>query len=148
MTGEIHTAASVFRTGLTDIWTVVGRGPLTSVLICDDRPSVLQCLFDMLRPLPALVDIDCVADGFALIDAFRARRVDLVLIGIHRGNNAGIEATTLLLSMHPTSVIVVFGSPTDIDLLAAAYTRGASGLLPWDPDQPPPPPRIGPSSSR
>lgn len=96
MTGEIHTAASTFRTGLTDIWAVVGGGPLTSVLICDDRPSVLQRLFDMLRPLPALVDIDCVTDGFALIDAITARRVDLVLIGIHR-------VTTMPASRPPPS---------------------------------------------
>ena len=36
--------------------------------------------------------------------------------------------------MHPTAMIIVFGAPTDINVLAAAYARGARGLLPWNPD--------------
>ncbi len=137
MTTGSAVAESAGRAALTDIWTVAGSGPIRSVLICDDRPRILQGLLDMLRPLPALVDIDWVPDGFALVDAVTARPADLVLIGIHRANNAGAEATSLLLGMHPTAVIVVFGSHTDIDVLAAAYIRGARGLLLWDPDQPP-----------
>lgn len=72
------------------------------------------------------------------MDVISAKPVDLVLIGIHRANNAGAEATSLLLSMRPSSVIIVSGSITEIDVLAAAYVRGAGGLLTWDPDQPPP----------
>lgn len=131
MTSESVTAASAGRAVLTDIWMVAGTGPVRSVLICDDRPPILRGLFDMLRPPPALVDIVGVADGFALVDAFTARPADLVLIGIHRANNTGAEATSLLLGMHPAAVIIVVGSPTDIDVLAAAYIRGACGLLPW-----------------
>ena len=65
----------------------------------------------------------------------------MALIGIHRANNSGAEATSLLLGMQPAAMIIVFGSVTDIDVLAAAYVRGARGILPWDPDQPPPGPR-------
>jgi hypothetical protein len=36
--------------------------------------------------------------------------------------------------MHPRSRVVIVGSITDGELLAAAYTRGAQGLLFWDPD--------------
>ena len=140
MTGGNITAAAAGRAVLTDIWMVAGSGPIRSVLICDDRPRILQGLFDMLRPLSTLVDIVCVADGFALVDAITARPADLILIGIHRANSSGAEATSLLLGLHPTAVIIVFGPPTDIDILAAAYIRGARGLLPWDPDQPPPEP--------
>jgi DNA-binding NarL/FixJ family response regulator len=53
----------------------------------------------------------------------------LVLIGIHRAINTGADATTLLLGMHPTVTVIVFGSVTEIDVLAAAYMRGARGLL-------------------
>ena len=132
MTGGSLAAAG--RAALTDIWMVVASGPIRSVLICDDRPGILQGLVDMLRPLPALVDIDWVTDGFALVDALTASRADLVLIGIHRASTAGAEATSLLLGKHPTAVIIVFGAPTEIDVLAAAYIRGARGLLPWNPD--------------
>jgi hypothetical protein len=37
--------------------------------------------------------------------------------------------------MHPASVVIVFGSVNEIDRLAAAYVRGARGLLTWDSDQ-------------
>jgi DNA-binding NarL/FixJ family response regulator len=79
-----------------------------------------------------------VPDGFALVDAVTAKPADLVLIGIHRATSCGAEATTLLLGMHPTTVIIVFGSPRELDVLAAAYVRGARGLLTWDPEQSPP----------
>jgi DNA-binding NarL/FixJ family response regulator len=134
MTSGSLAAASAGRAVLTDIWMVAGSGPIRSVLICDDRPGILQNLVDMLRPLPALVDIDWVTDGFALVDAITARRVDLVLVGIHRANTAGAEAISLLLGMHPTAVIIVFGAPTEIDVLADAYLRGARGLLLWHPN--------------
>ena len=136
MTSESITAAAAGRAALTDIWMLAGSVPIRSVLICDDRPWILQGLLDMLRPLPTLVDIDWVTDGFALVDAITARPADLILIGIHRANNTGAEATSLLLGMHPTAVIIVFGSPNDIDDLAAAYIRGARGLLPWEPTDP------------
>ncbi len=71
------------------------------------------------------------------MDAVEARPADLVLIGIHRANNSGAEATSLLLGLHPATVIIVSGSVDEIDVLAAAYIRGARGLIPWDPDQPP-----------
>ena len=134
MTGE-NLGAGTGRVVLTGIWMVAGSGPIRSVLICDDRPWIRQGLIDMLRPMPALVDIVCVADGFGLVDAFSARPADLVLIGIHGANNSGVEAIGLLLGMYPTTVIVVFGSVTEIDVLAAAHVRGARGFLPWDPDQ-------------
>ena len=134
MTGENLSAAAAGRVVLTGIWMVAGSGPIRSVLICDDRPWIRQGLIDMLRPMPALVDIVCVADGFGLVDAFSARPADLVLIGIHGANNSGVEAIGLLLGLYPTTVVVVFGSVTEIDVLAAADVRGARGFL-RDPDQ-------------
>jgi len=129
-------AAPADREMITDIWTLVGGGKLTSVLICDDRPSVLQAMSDLLRPLPGLNQILCVTEGFELLDTCTSNEADLVLIGIHHASTTGAEAASLLLALHPTAVVVVFGPVTESGTLAAAYTHGARGLLLWDPDQP------------
>jgi DNA-binding NarL/FixJ family response regulator len=109
---------------------------VTSVLICDDRPAVRRGLSDMLRPLRPVVESRCVSDGFALLDAYAAQPAEPVLIGIHPAAGAGAEAADLLLlGMYPTSAVIIVGSIADVGLLAAAYARGAQGLLFWDPDQ-------------
>jgi hypothetical protein len=56
-----------------------------------------------------------------------------VLIAIHADTTAGIDAINLLLGLHPRANTVVYGSVTDVELLAAAYARGAGGLLVWEP---------------
>ena len=136
MTDHGETAASAGREMMAGIWTVASSRPLRSVLICDDRPAARQAMFEMLGALPGLSDILCVTEGFELVDAYAARPVDLVLIGIHRASTAGADATDLLLGLHPTAMVIVFGSVTETDILAAAYVRGARGLLLWDFDHP------------
>lgn len=136
MTDGRETAASAGREMMAGIWTVVSGRPLTSVLICDDRPLTRQAMSEMLESLPGLTDIFCVTEGFELVDAFAVRPVDLVLIGIHRESSVGADATDLLLGMHPTAMVIVFGSFTETDILASAHSRGARGLLLWDPDNP------------
>ena len=96
-------AATVGRSLISQTALLAGGGPVTSVLICDDRPGVIPGLTEMLRPLPALTALDWVPDGFALLDAVTTK-VGVVLIGIHHGSGTGVEAVTLLLSMHPSMV--------------------------------------------
>ena len=136
MTDPGETAASAGREMMAGMWTVVSGRPLTSVLICDDRALTRQAMSEMLASPPGLTDIVCVTEGFELVDAFAVRPVDLVLIGIHRASTAGADATDLLLALYPTAVVIVFGSVTETDILAAAYVRGARGLLLWDWDHP------------
>ena len=81
--------AAVARALVTKICLLTGRGPVTTVLICDDRATAAQGLAEMLLPLPSLVDTTWVMDGFALVDAYARRPVDLVLIGVHGENNVG-----------------------------------------------------------
>ena len=143
MTPEPMTVAGAGRALVIQTCLLAGNGPPTSVLICDDRPGVLHGLTRMLRPLPTLVDIDWVPDGFALLDTLAVRAAGLVLIGIHSGNTTGAEAVSLSLAMHPSTEIIVFGSLPDLDILAQAFARGARGLLLWEPDEPPDPRTAG-----
>ncbi len=133
------TTAATARAMLTEISLVANGGPVTSVLICNERLTVAQGLLKMLRSLPSLVEVACVQDGFALADAYAEKPADLVLIGVNRSNTGGDEAIGLLLGMNPSAAVVVVGSVVDIESLAAAYVRGARGLLLWEPDQIPRP---------
>jgi len=91
----------------------------------------------MLRPLPALVSIGGVSDGFALVDSHHALLADLILIGFHELGGVAEQAMSLILGMDPAAVIIVVGSVADAELLVNAYVRGARGMLLWDPEPPP-----------
>ena len=125
------------RAIIVGICVFAGLGPPRSVLICDDRPAARQGLSELLRPLPSLLQIRCVSDGFAVVDALAAEPVDLVLIGVHPASPTGQDAIGLVLGMHPSTVIIVVGSASDTDVLTPAYIRGARGMLLWEPPAPP-----------
>ena len=109
------------------------EGPRRSVLICDDRPGVRHELARALR-FDSLDLVREVPDAATLLAAYEESAVDRVLIGVHSGTTVGTEAVEILLAAHPDAAPIVIGSVTDLDLLAAAYARGAGGLLLWEPE--------------
>ena len=114
--------------------TALVSGLMRSILICDDRAEVRRELAKVLRGGSSHpVHVLALPDGHALLDAYYATVNRLVLIGIHSDASIGIEATDLLLEMHPAAAAIVFGSIADIDLLSAAYARGCTGLMLWEP---------------
>jgi ActR/RegA family two-component response regulator len=142
MDRESMTAAQLWALLCQTCLLMSGR-PLTSVVICDDRPEVCRRLSRTLLAAASDVDIGYVADGFALVDACSATVVDTVLVGVHPGSTIGDEAIRLIADLHPATVVIVLGSANDIDLLATAATRGNCGLLLWEPSdesRPPTPP--------
>ena len=146
MTRAPVTAATA-RAVIVDICQLAANKPVTSIIICHPRVAVQLSLSEMLRPLPTLIGIDCVTDGFALMDAYSAHAADIVLIGIERCSDTGPQAVQLQSAMHPESVIIMVGVAADADLLVAAVITGAQGLLIWDPNQTRPdggPPPDGP----
>ena len=111
----------------------LASGLMRSILLCDDRAEVRLELAKILRGgSPDPVHVLALPDGSALLDAYNATVNHLVLIGIHSGTSVGIEATNLLLEMHPAAAPIVFGSIADIDLLSAAYAHGCTGLMLWE----------------
>lgn len=105
---------------------------VSRILICDDRSVTRVVLNQAVKVISSAHDIVCVADGFALADAYSARRAALVLIGHQRGRVLGLQATELLLSLYPTAAVIAFGSADARDMLAAAVVRGAKGIMVWD----------------
>ncbi len=80
--------------------------------------------------------VDCVSDGFELADAYARKPAHLVLIGHQSGRTAGVRATELLLSLHPTAAVIAFGPGDAGGMLTAAVARGARGLMLWEPTRP------------
>jgi len=106
-------------------------GRLTSVLVCDDRADVRRELSRIVG-LRTPSAVHGVADGAALLNAYDATSTVQVMIGVHSGATVGPDAFGLLLGTHPTASPILFGSISDIDLLAGVYARGAGGLLLWE----------------
>jgi len=109
--------------------------PVRKVVLCDERASTSGSFLGQLHLMPPGIDITCVADGFALVDAYTRSPPDLVLIGMQRGRRGDMQALDFLLGLHPTAVVIGYGTSQDIDHMVEAVTRGARGLMVWDPDQ-------------
>jgi len=136
MTRAPLTAATA-RAVIVELCQLVANKPVTSVIICDPRVAAQHSLSKMLRPLPSLIEIACVSDGFSLVDAYSAQPADVVLVGIARSSDTGAQAVALQSAMHPASVIITVGAACDAGLLVAATIAGARGLLVWDHNQSP-----------
>ena len=109
---------------------------MTSVLICDERRSARDGLNRVMASVPSVQSIDCVGGGDELLGRYGREAADVVLIGTQRALTSGIEATRRLLAIHPSAVVIVFGSPDDTASNAAAIACGARGFLRWDATQP------------
>lgn len=118
---------------MTDVLPIVPvSAPMTSVLICDDRPVVREVLTGLLAPAASVVAVAAGGAGPGVLAAFAARPAGLVLIGVHRGSSSGPDAVDLLLGRYPWVAVIVFGGPADAALLVAAMARGARGLMLWN----------------
>jgi DNA-binding NarL/FixJ family response regulator len=104
-----------------------------NVVLCDERPAVSRAISERVTGLPEAVQITCVTDAFGLADAYIEQRPDLVLVSVRRGRTTGLEATALLLGLHPSAVVIAYGSAPDVEPMAVAVARGARGLMVWDP---------------
>ena len=110
--------------------------PVRTVLICDERPTARMLLARLLTTGTSVIVTGSVPDAFTLVDAYTAHAADVVLIGVNRDTAAGADALDLLLGLHPAATVIVFGGAHDAALLTAALTRGARGLMLWDPTHP------------
>jgi DNA-binding NarL/FixJ family response regulator len=126
--GELAGHAFILQTFL-----LTGSGPVSSVLVCDDRAEVRESLSEALQLLRGSPEITFVSHGFALVELYTRNPADVVLVGIYRGSTAGAEAVSMLVSAQPDAAVIVFGVAADSDLLADVFARGARGLVLWDP---------------
>jgi CheY-like chemotaxis protein len=97
------------------------------VLIVDDNTTVRKLLRQMLGDLVEHWS-EC-SDGDEVLDCYRARQPDWVLMDIAMQRLDGIEATRWLKAAFPEARIVIVTSYNDAALRAAAQAAGACGYV-------------------
>ncbi|MDO9119100.1 MAG: response regulator transcription factor [Nitrospira sp.] len=97
------------------------------ILLCDDESQMLSLLQSVLEPEYSVVGT--AEDGQVLIAAAQALRPDLVLTDIEMPRMDGIEAVRELRKTLPDCRVIFHTSHTEPEVMAAAFSAGASGYL-------------------
>ena len=97
------------------------------ILLCDDESQMLSLLQSVLEPEYSVVGT--AEDGQALIAAAQALRPDLVLTDIEMPRMDGIEAVQELRKTLPDCRVIFHTSHDEPEVMAAAFSAGASGYL-------------------
>ena len=109
---------------------------MTTVLICDDRVQVRDCLTRVMSRVSGVQRVELV-DHSTLRDRYALARRDLVLVGTQRASTRGVDTIRSLFVGHPHANVIAVGSPEDVGAIAAAIAAGACGFLRWDAYSPP-----------
>ncbi|ULA65205.1 MAG: Response regulatory domain-containing protein [Nitrospira sp.] len=97
------------------------------ILLCNDDAQTLSQLQSILEPEYTV--IGTAEDGQALIAAAQALQPDLVLTDIQMPKMDGIEAVRELRKARPDCLVIFHASRTDPEVMAAAFSAGATGYL-------------------
>jgi DNA-binding NarL/FixJ family response regulator len=108
-----------------------------SVLICEDHHEVRDRLAAVLATLGGGSRVQgCGTASSEVLAHYNARTVDLVLLGTHPGQRAGLITLRALLTVHPGANVIMFGAAHDTQVIAATVALGARGYLRWDAGRP------------
>jgi DNA-binding NarL/FixJ family response regulator len=102
----------------------------TTVLVVDDHSALSESLA---IAIDANADLHCVGTATTLAHAgpLVARLApNVILLDVLLPDGDGIEAIPSLLAAAPAARVLILTGHTDVDLLARAAARGASGFLP------------------
>lgn len=97
------------------------------ILLCDDQPELLGLLQRILEPDYQVVGT--AEHGLSLLAAAHALRPDIVLTDINMPLLNGLEAARELRKQLPDCRIIFHSSHDEPEILAAAFSAGASGYL-------------------
>lgn len=101
----------------------------TTVLIVDDHTSFAQALgtaIDLQDDLLCVGTADTLANG---VLKAQEKQPQVVLMDVNLPDGDGIEGTGLVKERCPTARVVVLTAHADLELMARAAARGASGFL-------------------
>jgi DNA-binding NarL/FixJ family response regulator len=106
---------------------------MTSVLIIDDHPVVLQGLRRMLEDtgVKPVLEARDVTSGYRV---FRRNRPDVIIVdlGMQGSVLGGLDVIRRMRSHQPSTCILVFSMHNDPMIVARALDAGATGYLPKD----------------
>lgn len=102
---------------------------MTTVVIADDQPVVLQGFSAILSAAPDLEVIGVAADGAALLELVDARPPDVAVVDIRMPRMDGITATRHICATHPATRVLILTTFDLDEYVYEALRAGASGFL-------------------
>ena len=102
---------------------------MTTVLLVDDHPLVRAGLTTLISTTDDLQVIGEAASGEQAVSMARDLKPDVVLMDLSMPGMGGVEATRLVLDVHPQVNVVVLTSFADQERVADALAAGAVGYL-------------------
>lgn len=99
------------------------------VLVVDDCAPFRRFISSMLTEQPQLQIVGEAADGFEAIQKAQELQPELVLLDIGLPKLNGIAAAGRIRQLAPTAKIIFLSQNTDVEIVQAALSDGASGYV-------------------
>lgn len=103
--------------------------PITSVLLADDNPAILNHVGKLLKKDKKYEVVGAVNDGQAVLREYSKLRPDVIILDISLGEMSGIDIARNLLDSGCRSKIVFLTVHEDSDFMNAAIGAGASAYV-------------------
>jgi len=102
--------------------------PQTTVLVADDHAIVKEGIVSLLKEHDFNV-VGAVSDGYALVDAAKRLRPDVIVTDISMPKLSGLEALAQIVAEQLPCKVIMLTMHNDADLAARAVKAGAAGFL-------------------
>jgi len=102
---------------------------MTTLIMADDHPVVLEGLKALLNPYPDYQIIATASNGQLLLQAMVKAPADVVLVDINMPVMDGLEATQKLKDAYPATRVIVMTMHADADHAKKMTKAGADGYL-------------------
>ncbi len=99
------------------------------ILLVDDHSLVRQGLRMLFQIEPAAVVIGEAGTGAEALALARNLKPDVVIMDVEMPGMDGIEATALLVAMHPQVAVIILTTHGTSDKRARAFAAGAKALV-------------------
>jgi DNA-binding NarL/FixJ family response regulator len=100
-----------------------------TVLVVDDHEAWRKSVRAVLKEDPELQVVGEASDGLEAVRKAQVLKPDLILLDLGLPSLNGIEASSRMAQLVPTSKILFLSSNSDADLVRAAMSDGARGYV-------------------
>lgn len=101
----------------------------TTVLVCDDSPTVRESLAKSLSSLSEIERVTAAGSGEEVLARYPLERPDVVLLDVTMPGMGGVEAAKRLMSSHPDAAVIMLTMGEDVDGVSEAIEDGARGYM-------------------
>jgi DNA-binding NarL/FixJ family response regulator len=99
------------------------------ILVVDDYRPIRQMVCSLLEEEAEFQIIAQAADGLDAIEKAKQFQPDLIVLDIGLPKLNGIEAARQIRKLAPKSTILFLSQETDLEIVNAAFSAGASGYV-------------------